>query len=112
MRAMGADLLTAAPPADEVHDARASVWVHGSLLRAQFLDAAGTVVAHDLDPVVGLDDLGDAQRRHLLLIGSRAADVRAYARNLHDQGWREMAHSAPAALGPGQYAITLVDHPA
>lgn len=112
---MGADFLPVAPAAGSVrHEGRAAVWAERpdgarAVLRARFEDASAATVVHELALLHPVEDVAGSDRRRLLLLGSREPDVRAYARRLADQGWREVARAVPDGAG---YALSLVDHPA
>lgn len=113
MRAMGVDLLSEAPPADLlIAEGRATVWVEGPrVLRTRFLDAAGTLADHGLESVLGAEQLGPPDRRRLLLVSSREADVHGFVARLPGEGWREVAWSRPGRATDGGYFLALVDHP-
>ncbi|MBC9734581.1 hypothetical protein [Nocardioides marmotae] len=103
-----------APAAGSVqHEGRAALWAERpdgvrAVLRVRFEDATATMVVHDLDLVVPVEEAARADRRRLLLLGSRQPDVRSYVRRLADQGWREVARAVP----PGTtYALSLVEGP-
>ncbi|HTW17382.1 MAG TPA: hypothetical protein VMF51_19810 [Nocardioides sp.] len=110
---MGVDLLPAEQSADRpVAEGRATVWVAGPRqLRARFLDATGTLVDHGLESVLGAEQLGPPERRRLLLISSREADVHGFVARLPGEGWREVAWSRPGHATDGGYFLALVDHP-
>lgn len=118
MRAMGVDLLSEPPPDDRlVAEGRATVWVSGpGVLRARFVDASGVLTDHGLESELGSEEvgsaeLGSAERRRLLLISSREADVHGFVERLPGEGWREVAWSRPGrATGVG-YFLALVEHP-
>ena len=112
---MGVDLLPVAPASATPPDGRAAAWLASDagpdVLRARFVDATGRSVDHELTLVVDAAQLVADGRRHLLLMGSREADVVAFAKRLSGEGWRELARSAPAYVPEGGYVVSLVDHP-
>lgn len=114
MRAMGVDLLLTAPiveelAADHVAEGRAAAWLTADgAFRTCFHDAAAELVHHDLE-VVRPGVTGVGERHHLLLVGSREADVHAFAQRLHGQGWHELARSRPGRATSGGYFLALVE---
>ncbi len=122
---MGADLVevSGADEAEVGHrEGRAVIWIRavdgdpvgsdGFVARVRFRELSEHTTTHDLALSVPVDQAADPHRQRLLLLGSRTADVRAFARRMGQEGWRPVAHSDRAALHEADYALCLIDRPA